>query len=164
MNQLKKKQSVQGVGGGGEDGVPAWSSNLNPVFKCLHMSAFGLDRTDEVPPLRKPSWAEPTFSQSSAPPLFHLLLSYYQWVRPCGKTGRGWKRESLTVVLTQHMCVCLKIVWRVNWGLFLLMRPRRRHIPASPEREQMPCSWGDSIVGCDSHSVCFFVCVYIKAR
>lgn len=24
---------------------PGWSSNLNPVFKCLHMSEFGLDRT-----------------------------------------------------------------------------------------------------------------------
>lgn len=33
------------MGGGREKGEPGWSSNLNPVFKCLHMSAFGLDRT-----------------------------------------------------------------------------------------------------------------------
>lgn len=36
------------------------------------------------------------------------------------------------------------------------MRARRRHRPDSPECEQMPGSGGGWIVGCDSHSVCFY--------
>ncbi len=88
----------------------------------------------------------PFYSISSS-----LTISESVW-----KTGRGCERESLTVVLTQHMCVCLKIVWRASWGLFLLMRAWRRHTPASAECEQMPGSGSDWIVGCDSHSVCFY--------
>lgn len=40
---------------------PGWSSNLNPVLKCLHMSEFGLEWTvkhsltaPRFPPLGKP--------------------------------------------------------------------------------------------------------------
>lgn len=101
--------------------------------------------------LEETSCAEPTFNQSSA-----VLLSYYQWVRRYGKQGGDGRGKVWHLFLTRHMCVCFKIVWRANWGLFLLMRARRRHTPDSPECEQMPESGGGWIVGCDSHSVCFY--------
>lgn len=107
-------------------------------------------------PLEETSCAEPTFSQSSAPHVFRLLLSYYQWVRLYGKQGGDWRGKVWHLFLTQHMCVYLKTVWRANRGLFLLMRARRRHTPDSPECEHLPGSGGGWIVGCDSHSVCLY--------
>lgn len=64
---------------------PGWSSNLNPVLKCLHMSEFGLDldcealtHSTKVSPLGKASCAELTLNQSSACVQLWLLLSHYQ--------------------------------------------------------------------------------------
>lgn len=42
------------------------------------------------------------------------------------------------------------------------MKARRRHIPDSPECEQMPASGGGWIVGCDSYSFCFYCLLFIK--
>lgn len=155
-----KGQKERGVGGGREEGAPGWSSNLNPVFKCLHMSEFSLDRTakqsltaQRFSPLRKP----PMQSQLSANHLlpFSSVSSFLTISESdCGKQGGDGRGKVWHLFLTQHMCVYLKIVWRANWGLFLLMRARRRHTPDSPECEQMPGSGGGWIVGCDSHSVC----------
>lgn len=142
-------------------GVSGWSSNLNPVFKCLHMSAFGLDRTGEQSYKGFPPWGNPPEqSQLSAPLLFHLLFfSYYQWVRLDGKQGGDGRGKVWHLFLTQHMCVCLKIVCCTNWGLFLLMRARRLH---TPESSVCADAWewgllggGMWDVGCDSYSACF---------
>lgn len=43
------------------------------------------------------------------------------------------------------------------------MKARRRHIPDSPECEQMPASGGGWIVGCDSYSFCFY-CLRLYKR
>lgn len=64
------------------------------------------------------AWARPTLSQSSACLQFHLFLSYYQWVRLCGKRGGNGRGKVWHLFLTHHMCVCLKIVWFANWGRF----------------------------------------------
>lgn len=114
-------------------------------------------------PLEKTSCAEPTFSQSSAPLLFHVLLSYYQWVRLYGKQGGDGSGKVWHLFLTQHMCVCLKIVWCANWGLFLLMRARRRHTPDSPECEQMPEVGAAGLWDVIHILFVSIVCVYIRA-
>lgn len=114
------------------------------VSSCLQHKDFSLVET---------SCAKPTFSQSltalfiPSPPSL-LSVSHTVWKQGGNGRGKVWH-----LFLTQHMCVCLKIVWRANWGLFLLMRVWLRHTPDSPECEQMPGSRGGWIVGRDSHFV-----------
>lgn len=73
------------------------------------------------------------------------LFSYYQWVRLDGKQA-GDRRRKIWHVLTEHMCVCLKIVASTNSGPLLLMRPHWRHEPEllrvcadAWERRQLGC-------------------------
>lgn len=90
------------------------------------------------------------------------LFSYYQWVRLVGKQA-GDRRRKIWHVLTEHMCVCLKIVASTNSGPLLLMRPHWRHEPELLECVQMPESGGSWAVGCDSHSVCLnCLCLHKK--
>lgn len=98
-------------------------------LKCLQLSACGLDR-DKGFSLVETSCAGLTFNQSSAPLLFHHLLPYYQ--SDCVENRDGMEEGKSGMSLTQHMCVCLKIVWRAKWGLFLLMRAQQRHTLGSP--------------------------------
>lgn len=143
------------TGGGGPD----CSSNLNPVFKCVHMSAV-----QPFLPCGKAHVASTNhLLHSTLAPPFLLSVSQTEW-----KTGWGWKRESLTSLffffLTKHMCVCLKISLGVPApSCFLLTRPQQRHIPDSPECEQMPGSVGRRTVGCDSQSVCSYcLCLHVS--
>lgn len=81
----KDRKSEVWVEGGREEGEPGWSSNLNPVFKCLHMSASGLDRTGE--------------QSHKGLPLEETLLGQTNFLLPC---------YSISVFLTISESDCME--------------------------------------------------------
>lgn len=117
------------MGGGGEQGGLGWSSNPSTVFKCLHMSAFSLNSIGE--PLRLPALmflpcgnllCTARLQPIIGPPFFfQTLLSYYQWVRLCGKQGRNGRGKVWHLILTKYMRICSEIDRRASWDLPLLM-------------------------------------------
>lgn len=99
------------TGGGGPD----CSSNLNPVFKCVHMSAV-----QPFLPCGKAHVASTNhLLHSTLAPPFLLSVSQTEW-----KTGWGWKRESLTSLFfffffdKAHVCLFKNKSWRASPVLF----------------------------------------------
>lgn len=111
------------MGGGREKGEPGQSSNLNPVFKCLHMSAFGRNRTGvqlhKGLPLEETLLSAANFLLPFYSIFFFLTISESDFMENREEMEKG-KSDSL--FLTQHMCVCVKIACRANWGPFLVMK------------------------------------------
>lgn len=138
------------MGGGGGEAGHGCPGSLNPVFKSIYMSVFGVDRTGEQ---RFPCCGNHPIICS---PLFRLLLSYYQWVRLGGKQGGdGRGKVWLSFFDTVHVC------------LFKNSLPCQLvpvSIDAGSQQSVSRClGAGDCwILGYDSQSVCFYcLCLHM---
>lgn len=108
--------------GGGRERKAAWSCNLNLVFKCLHMSAFGHNTSGEqslTAPRSFPGGNRLCRRQRSTNP------SHYQWVRVCGKTRGDRRRGKSDISFWHSTCVgvCVfKNSWACHQGVWLYWR------------------------------------------